>query len=96
MRSVCEDAAHANAIYGPVVTAALVARLADLRAASHPLELPFVHLRPGTDDAPENVAVDLADSRSLIVAANPVAIPRTPGGLVAWEHVNRVIILRLE
>jgi hypothetical protein len=96
LRSVCEDAAHAEALYGPVVTAALVGRLADLRAAEHLLQLPFAEVRPAGGDDPEHIVIALTAGRSLVLAANHVTPPRAPDGAIAWEHVNRVRILRLE
>jgi hypothetical protein len=93
---VCEDAACAEATYGTAVAHALIARLADLRAASHPLEPPFSNAQPESDGEPERVTVSLADNRSLVIVANPAATPRTSAGGVAWQHVNRVIVLRLE
>jgi hypothetical protein len=96
LRSVCEDAAYAEAAYGPVVAEALVGRLADLRAAGHPLELPFAEARPSISSDPEHVVVTLAGGRCLVIAANHAKPPRGPNGTLAWQHVNRVIILRVE
>jgi hypothetical protein len=96
LRSLCEDAACAYEAYGPIVADALVGRLADLRAASHPLELPFAESHPATEDDPEHVVITLAEGRFLVIAANHGKLPRAANGLVAWEHVSRVIVLRLE
>lgn len=93
---MCEDAAYAEAVYGTTVAHTLIARLADLRAASHPLEPPFSVAQPAGEGEPERITVSLAENRSLVIVANPAATPRTPVGGVAWRHVNRVIILRLE
>ena len=96
LRSACEDAAYAEAVYGPVVAEALVGRLADLRAAGHPLELPFAEPRPAAGGNPEHVVVSLAAGRSLVIAANHAKPPRAASGAIAWECVSRVIVLRLE
>jgi hypothetical protein len=96
LRSACEDAACAEASYGPVVAAALVGRLADLRAAEHPLELPFADARPAAGTDPDRVVVTLAAGRALVIACNHAKPPRGADGAVAWEHVNRIIVLRLE
>lgn len=96
LRSACEDAAYAEAIYGTVVTEALVGRLADLRAAGHLLDLPFAGARPASGSDPEHVVITLAAGRALVIAANHAKPPRAADGSVAWERVNRVIILRLE
>lgn len=96
LRSACEDAAHAEAMYGPAVAEALVGRLADLRAAGHPLELPFADVRPATSSDPEHVVVTLTVGRALIIACNHAKPPRGADGAVVWEHVNRILVLRLE
>lgn len=92
---MCEDANCAFEACGAAADA-LLDRLADLRAASHPLELPFAQVRPATDEAPEHVVIDVGGTRSLVVGANHQRPPRTADGLIAWEQVSRVIILRLE
>ena len=93
---MCEDAANAEATYGTIVAESLVARLADLRAAGHPLELPFAEARPASGVDPEHIVVTLAAARMLVIAANHAKPPRETDGLLSWEHVNRVIILRIE
>lgn len=95
LRAACEDAACAEASYGTAVAEALVARLADLRAASHPLELPFATAHAGDGDDPEHVVVSLTSDRSLVLAANHAKPPRAADGALAWERVSRVLILRL-
>ena len=95
IRAVCEDAICAFEACGPAADA-LLDRLADLRAASHPLERPFAQARPATDDDPEHVVIDVGGTRSLILGANHQKPPRTADGTIAWKQVSRVIILRLE
>jgi hypothetical protein len=96
LRLICEDAAYAEATYGVVIAAALVARLADLLAASQPLELPFVSAESATTAGSERLIVDIAGQRSLVIVPNPQATPRNADGSVAWEHVHRLKILCLE
>ncbi len=93
---MCEDAAYAYEAYGPIVADALLGRLADLRAASHPLELPFAESRLAAGQDPEHIVIGLAEGRSLVIAANHRNSPWAANGSVAWEHVSRIIILRLE
>jgi len=95
IRSVCEDATCAFEACGAAADA-LLDRLADLRAATHPLELPFARAQPATDNDPEHVVIDIGGFRSLILGANHRKPPRTVDGTIAWEQVSRVIILRLE
>jgi hypothetical protein len=96
LRSMCEDAAHAEALLGPFIADALVGRIADLRAAEHLRDLPFAEIRSAAGNDPEHVVVVLAAERRLIVAANHARPPTGPSGTIAWEHVSRIIILRLE
>jgi len=96
LRSLCEDLAGAYEQYGPVVAKALGGRLADLRAASNPLELPSAEPRLAADGDPEHVGIALADGRSLVFTANHIKMPRAADGSVAWEYVSRIMILRLE
>ena len=93
---MCEDAARALEEYGPEVAAVLWLRLADLRAASHPLELPFATAHPGADGAPPHIIVELAAKYCLVIAANHRRTPLASDGSVAWEHVSRVLILRVD
>lgn len=95
LRAVCEDATCAFEAFGPAADA-LLDRLADLRAAGHPLELPFAQARPATDNDPEHVVIDVAGLRSLVLGANHRKPPRAEDGTIAWEQVSRVIIFRLE
>lgn len=96
LRSACEDAAEAEKAFGPEVARTIVGRLADLRAAGHPLELPFAkaYAADGTD--PEHVVVTLAAGGKLVIAANHAKPPRAADGSLVWERVSRVIILRVE
>lgn len=93
---MCEDAAHAGAVLGPLIADALVGRIADLRAAEHMRDLPFAEFRPADGNDPELVVVGLTAERRLVVAANHERPPTGPSGAIAWEHVSRIIILRLE
>ena len=95
LRSACEDAACAEALYGQGVARALVGRIADLRAAGNPLELPIAE-RLCNSNAPEHIVITLAEGRTLVIGANHSKPPRVADGTLDWERVNRVIILRLE
>jgi proteic killer suppression protein len=96
LRSVCEDAAYAEEVYGREIAAALVLRLADLRAAGSPLEVPFAEVRPPAGDIPAHIAVRLAGGLNLILAANHRTPPVSSVGEIAWEHVSRLLILQVE
>jgi hypothetical protein len=98
LRAVCEDAAYAEAIYDPALAKSLVSRLADLRAVGHLLELPFAEVRPATGSDPDHVVLGLAEGRTLVLGANHTSPPppRGSNGEIEWEHVYRIIVLRLE
>lgn len=95
LRTLCEDSACALETYGPTVASALWARLADLRAASNPLDLPFEVSR-GTGSDVAHLIVALAQGYVLVLAANHPKPPVAADGSMTWERVSRVIILRLE
>ncbi len=96
LRSACEDAAEAETVFGSEIARSIIGRLADLRAAGHPLELPFSEAYPAVGSDPEHLIVTLAAGRRLVIAANHVKPPRAPDGSLVWERVSRVIILRVE
>lgn len=96
LRSICEDGARALNEYGSDVASALLDRLADLRAASHPLELPVSVSQHGTDGANAHLVIVLGSEYSLVVAPNHRRPPLREDGSVAWERVSRVIIIRID
>jgi hypothetical protein len=96
LRSVCEDAARAYEAHGQVVAETLIARLADLRAATHVLELPLAKVCVASQSDPDHVVIPLAEGKTLVICANHANPPRSPGGALAWERINRLKILRLE
>jgi len=96
LRSICEDAAYAEMRYGPVVAEALVGRLADLRAAEHPLESPFAETMPATGADPEHIVVRLAEERSLVVVCSHTKPPRGADGAVEWHRVYRILVVRVD
>lgn len=71
----------------------LMHRLADLNAATSPLDLPVGHPRPGSDN--ETMVLDLADEQVIVFTANHKTNPRTMTGLIDWGKVTRVKILRI-
>lgn len=96
LRSVCEDSARALEQYGPEIASALWGRIADLRAASSALDLPFATSRPGTAADCEHVVVQLAAGYSLVLASNHRRTPLKDDDSVAWERVSRVMVLRID
>ena len=96
LRTVCEDGARALEEYGPAVASALWGRLADLRAASNPMELPLAVSQPGTGASASHIVIELAAGYSLVLTANHRQMPLQADGSVAWERVSRVIILHID
>lgn len=96
LRTLCEEAECAYNEYGERVMKALINRLADLRAASNILDLPFVEHRAANGSEPEHVRVHLEDGRYLVVVANHPRLISNQASGVSWAHVNRVKILRVE
>lgn len=96
LRTQCEDEIHAAAALGTKIAKVLKHRLADLRAADHPLDLPFAPKRIGIGNLEAHVQVDLVDGFYLEFKANHPRLPRSPDGSIAWDRVSRVQILRIE
>jgi hypothetical protein len=92
---LCEHEAAAIKALGETVARALIVRLADLEAASSPLELPLA--------GPEDTAmcdetswrIALADGYLLVVAVNHDPIPRTDDGKVYWHRIRRIKLLEI-
>lgn len=96
LRSVCEDAAYAESRFGAIVAEALVSRLADIRAADHLLELPFVSVRQSDEQSQEKAVITLPMGRLLVIAVNHPKPPLAADGSLDWKRVIRVKILSVE
>lgn len=82
--------------FGDKVARALRNRIADLRAASHPLDLPVGEPTAGAGEDSAHVLIALADGYRLVLRCNHVLPPRTEDGLIAWNKVSRIQLLRIE
>lgn len=97
LRAICEDEMEAAAQLGPETAASLVKRVADLRAASHPLDLPLRQPRVGIGSDADHLFIDLDGRYSIVIRANHANPPRISGnGAIAWDRVSRIQLLRLE
>ena len=96
LRAVCEDESQAVAELGPEVARSLLHRLADLRAACHPLDLPLGRLRFGTEADAAHLFVNITDEYHLVLRANHTRPPRSDDGAIAWDRVSRIQLLRIE
>lgn len=96
LRALCEDEVRAAEELGDNVAKALRTRVADLRAASHPLDIPVGQPRLGTGVDAEHVFIELSDGYRLVLRCNHPKAPRSQDGMIAWNQVDRVQILRIE
>ena len=96
LRDICERAHLATHVLGADGARLLRHRLADLQAASSPLDLPIAQPR-SVDEAPDpTMAMPLSHRHQLVFVSNHIATPLTAGGDVDWALVNRIKILRIE
>ena len=71
-------------------------RLADLQAASSPLDLPIAQPQP-VGEAPEpRMALPVSHRHQLVFVSNHITTPLTNTGAVDWTLVTRIKILRIE
>jgi hypothetical protein len=96
LRTLCEDQVEAAEELGDKLARVLRNRVADLRAANHPLDLPVGQPRVGTGHESENVLVDLTDGYRLVLRCNHLTPPRARDGTIVWNRVSRVQLLRIE
>jgi hypothetical protein len=94
LRALCEDAAQADREFGEAVAQTLRHRLADLRAASSPLDVPVGNPQP-MDENCERMALNLRDGFRLLLAPNHVKNPRDANNRVDWKKVRRVKIMEM-
>jgi hypothetical protein len=80
--------------HGEAVAQTLRHRLADLRAASSPLDVPVGNPQP-MDENCERMALNLRDGFRLLLAPNHVKNPRDANNRVDWKKVRRVKIMEM-
>jgi hypothetical protein len=94
LRALCEDAAKGDREFGEAVARTLRNRVADLRAASCPLDLPAGNPRLIDEDG-ERMAVNLRSGFRLLLVPNHVNNPRDENNRVDWKKVRRVKIVEI-
>src|SRR5579862_9841680 len=94
LRALCEDAAQADRELGEAVAQTLIHRLADLRAATCPLDVPAGNPRL-TGENGERMAINLQDGFRLILMPNHLQNPRDENDGVDWKKVRRVKIVEI-
>ena len=89
LRNTCEDAELAASEFGPDVAAALMHRLADLRAA-----VTVDDLVAGDPSSEGDVLVIRLDpTHALELSANHRKNPQTPDGRLDWAKVSRLRVV---
>lgn len=94
LRDICENEAEARGKLGRTVAETLKRRLADLDAALSPRDLLVGRPRLGKDG--QTMEIDLCDGHRIVFAANHPDNPATAEGVLDWENVKRIKILRIE
>lgn len=95
LRAVCESEERAVRELGVDLASVLKRRLADVRAAGNATDLVVGNPRPAPHSK-EVLMLDLADGRTVSLAANHAAIPRLCSGDIDWSNVSRVRLLSIE
>ena len=96
LRALCEDEVQAAEYYNDRVAKALRNRIADLRAASHPFDLPVRPPRVRIEGGSEHLVIDLLGKHCLVLKCNHPRPPQDSVGAICWHRVGRVQILRIE
>jgi hypothetical protein len=94
LRKICESESEAKKQLGDAVSKMLQHRLADLCAASSPLDL--VAGRPRTVGGGQFMTVDLCDGYRVVFDPNHVNNPMTKTNDVDWPRISRIKLLRIE
>lgn len=94
IRAICESPVSAKRRLGKAAGLTLLARLADLRAASSPQDLIDLGLAKLSLDE-IRVVIQLDAEYFVHAAANHLVIPRK-SGKVDWRSVSRIKILCIE
>ena len=96
LRAQCEDPALAAEELGVDVAEALRKRIADLRAATHPFDVPVGQLRTEVEHGAEVVFLGLVEGWEMVFQCNHPRPPSSGDSKVDWTKVSRIQILRIE
>jgi len=96
LRRRCENKAKARTDFGDKVAEKLWARLADMRAAESPKELPAGRPTVITYANRECMTVLLSHGFRILFCANHNTVPLLKNGSVDWSLVSRIKILQIE
>lgn len=93
LRAVCEDTDKADSDLGAVVARTLRNRLADLSAASSPMDLIAGSPRVIKDGDLEYMVITLHDGFRIEFVPNHVNNPRDGANQIDWAKVSRIKII---
>jgi len=94
LRNLCEHAHYAAETLGADVAIQLRHRVADMFAATSPLDILVGDCRPSNTDE-GCMVVDLCDGFVIQFSANHVSNPADHDGQIDWRKVSRVKITRI-
>lgn len=96
LRDCCESEDMLEARFGEEAAAAIIRRLADLRAATTIADLAVgnpCELDAGTNPT---LCIDLADGYRVLLRANHLNLPRTSTGALSWPEITRLKVISIE
>jgi hypothetical protein len=96
LRDACESEDVLDARFGKEVAAAIVRRLADLRAATTIGDLTVGSPREFDAIAGPILCVELDHGYRMLLRANHLKPPRTPSGVLSWPEVTRLKVMSIE
>lgn len=88
---ICQRREEAAATFGEIVAVKLFHRLADLRAADSPVDLPAGN--PRANDS--YYEIDVVDGTTIVFIPNHQSTPILSDGNIDWEDVFRIKILSI-
>ena len=95
-KKTCQTPEAIIAKFGSLVGAALIARLADIRAASSIEELSMIVPLTLADDGGVLISVGDASPMTLVCTVAHVECPRDSAGRVRWSATARLQIIEIE
>jgi toxin HigB-1 len=93
LRQICEESSEADLEYGVAVAEQLRHRLADIEAASSPLDLLAGSPRFYDDGTEQSISVSLSRGFKIVLTPNHPKLPRDSAGKVGWRRVGRVKVI---
>ncbi|MEW8232258.1 MAG: hypothetical protein AB2745_18195 [Candidatus Thiodiazotropha endolucinida] len=95
LRQLCENESVAVEKLGEEVAVNLKHRLADLRAADNPLELPVGNPKTLNGQYAGMYSIDVSKDVTIIFKPNHVSLPKTDSDETDWSHVFRIKIINI-